>query len=162
MLASLVLVLVLTVTASLVIGRRYVVINNSPSVAPGLYIRVNQQPGIGTLVDFRVPTPARTYVFDRAGSDGSDWYILKPIIAVAGDCVDTTGPWLMINGQRVAPMTTHDSAQRILPVWRAQRCLEEGEFFVFSDRIANSFDSRHYGPIRREQIDAVREPVYLW
>ena len=161
-LTFLALVMAMTGSAALLLGQRYLVINTSPSVAPGIYIGVNQEPGIGALVDFQVPHSARCYVFDRTGHDGSNWYILKPIIAGAGDLIDTTGPWLAINGQRVAPMTTHDSAGRALPVWRARRLLNEGEFFVFSDRIANSFDSRHYGPIRREQIDAVRKPAYLW
>jgi type IV secretory pathway protease TraF len=51
---------------------------------------------------------------------------------------------------------------RSLPLWRDNRVLGPDEFFVFSDRIPNSFDSRCYGPIRRQQIDAVRKPWITW
>jgi len=43
----------------------------------------------------------------------------------------------------------------LLPIWPDRRVLNADEFFVFSGRIPNSFDSRCYGPIQRTQIDAV-------
>ena len=45
------------------------------------------------------------------------------------------------------------------PRWRACRRLDAGEFFVFSNRIPNSFDSRYYGPVRREAIVGVFRPI---
>ena len=144
-------------------GHRVVVINTSPSVAPGLYVRCAMEPVVGRIVDFRIPSLARHYVQVRTGQDGEDWYILKPIAAGPGDRVDTTGSSLIINGRAIAPMPPDfDSAGRPLPVWRQNRVLESDEFFVFSARIRNSFDSRCYGPIKREQIDAVRKPLITW
>ena len=70
---------------------RILVINTSPSVAPGLYLRSSQDPAVGRLVDFCVPLAARPYVRDRTGYGGDDWYILKPIAAGPGDLIDTTG-----------------------------------------------------------------------
>jgi type IV secretory pathway protease TraF len=55
-----------------------------------------------------------------------------------------------------------DGHGRRLPLWRADRILHTGEFFVFSNRIPNSFDSRCYGPIRRQQIAAVRKAIVVW
>ena len=54
-----------------------------------------------------------------------------------------------------ARVLAQDSESRPLPRWRACRRLGEGEFFVFSNRIPNSFDSRYYGPVRREAIVGV-------
>lgn len=143
--------------------RRVVVINTSPSVAPGLYLRSSEAPAVGKLVDFCIPPPARDYVRERTGNAGEDWYILKPITAGPGDRVDTIGDSLVINGRRVAPMPPPtDHNDRPLPVWRACRVLSDDEFFVFSNRIPNSFDSRCYGPIRRSQIDSVRKPLLTW
>ena len=143
--------------------QRMLVINTSPSVAPGLYLRSSEQAGVGKLVDFRIPPAARDYVRGRTGNDGQDWYILKPIAAGPGDCVATTGSWLIINGRQIAPMPPMtDGNGRQLPLWRADRVLSSGEFFVFSDRIPNSFDSRCYGPISREQISAVRKALIIW
>ena len=53
-----------------------------------------------------------------------------------------------------------DSAGRPLPAWRIRRVLGPDEFFVFSSRIANSFDSRCYGPITRKDIQAVRKACH--
>jgi conjugative transfer signal peptidase TraF len=144
-------------------GHRAVVINTSPSVAPGLYVRSAIKPAVGQIVDFCIPEHAKHYVQDRTGEACDDWYILKPIAAGPGDRVDTTGEWLVINGHKTAPMPPpKDSAGRPLPVWRQSRVLGADEFFVFSNRIANSFDSRCYGPIARNQIDSVRRPLMTW
>jgi conjugative transfer signal peptidase TraF len=146
-----------------VVGPRVVVINTSPSVAPGLYLRSTTEPTVGQIIDFRIPRRAEHYVQDRTGQDGQDWYILKPIAAGPGDQVNTTGPLLIINGRAIAPMPPNtDSAGRPLPVWRENRTLGPDEFFVFSARIPNSFDSRCYGPITRNEIASVRRPLLTW
>ena len=145
------------------VGRRVVVINTSPSVAPGLYVRCAIEPAVGRIVDFRIPYPAQHYVRERTGQDGEDWYILKPIAAGPGDRVDTTGSSLVLNGCAIAPMPPDlDGAGRSLPVWRENRMLGPDEFFVFSARIPNSFDSRCYGPITRKEIASVRRPLITW
>jgi conjugative transfer signal peptidase TraF len=144
-------------------GNRQIVINTSPSVPPGLYVRSTEPPRVGAIVDFRIPPSARQYVFARAGNSGEDWYILKPIVAGPGDRVDTMGERLVINGRPIAPMPSRkDDGGRRLPLWRQNRVLAEDEFFVFSGRIANSFDSRCYGPLHRQQIEAVRRAVITW
>jgi conjugative transfer signal peptidase TraF len=143
--------------------RRVLVINTSPSVAPGLYLRSSDEPAVGKLVDFCIPPAARDYVRGRTGNSGENWYILKPIVAGPGDWVDTTGDSLIVNGCRIAPMPPRtDSNGRPLPVWRKSCVLTADEFFVFSNRIPNSFDSRCYGPITRGEIDAVRKPLMTW
>jgi conjugative transfer signal peptidase TraF len=144
-------------------ANRQIVINTSPSVQPGLYVRSSEAPAVGAIVDFRIPAPAQPYVRVRTGNSGEDWYILKPIAAGPGDRIDTTGDWVIINGHRLAPMPpAEDGAGRPLPTWRESRVLGPDEFFVFSDRILNSFDSRCYGPIHRDQIEAVRRPLVTW
>jgi conjugative transfer signal peptidase TraF len=148
---------------SMLFADRQIVINTSPSVAPGFYIRCSASPRVGAIVDFRIPPAAQAYIFARTGNVGSNWYILKPIAAGPGDQVDTTGDWLVINGRRIAPMPPGtDHSARHLPVWRGNRALGSDEFFVFSGRIPNSFDSRCYGPIDRSQIESVRAPLVTW
>jgi conjugative transfer signal peptidase TraF len=148
---------------SIIFANRQLVINTSPSVAPGLYLRSTAAPAVGQIVDFRIPHSARNYIETRTGQNGEDWYILKPIAAGPSDRVDTTGEWLVINGRQIAPMPpTNDSGGRSLPIWRANRVLGSDEFFVFSNRIPNSFDSRCYGPIRRQEIESVRTPWITW
>lgn len=146
-------------------AHRQIVVNTSPSVVPGLYVRSAQTPAVGCLVEFRVPPAAAGYIRarTRGRTGGEDWYILKPVAAGPGDDVDCTGEWLLINGRRVAPMPpSQDAAGFALPAWREHRILRTDEFFVFSNRISNSFDSRCYGPVQRRDITAVRRPLLTW
>lgn len=160
--AALALTTVIAV-ASAFFANRQVVINTSPSVQPGIYIRSSAAPNVGAIVDFEIPAAAQPYIRARSGYSGESWYILKPIVAGPGDQVDTLGGWLIVNEKRIAPMPPReDSAGRPLPTWRGCRRLAEDEFFVFSARIPNSFDSRCYGPIPRREIMAVRRPLITW
>ena len=144
-------------------ANRQIVINNSPSVEPGLYLRSSAEPAVGRIVDFRIPVSARPYILSRTGQTGKDWYILKPVVAGPGDIVDCTGPSLFINERWIGPMPPRfDSAGRQLPAWRQRRELGPDEFFVFSSRIPDSFDSRCYGPISRCEIASVRRPLIRW
>ena len=148
---------------SMLFADRQFVINTSPSVQPGIYVRSSDAPRVGVIIDFRIPPMARGYVRARTGDGGEDWYILKPIVAGPGDRVDTTGSWLVINGRRIAPMPPpRDRAGHPLPIWHARRILGPGEFFVFSGRITNSFDSRCYGPVSRSEIESVRRALITW
>jgi len=155
-------VLGMWMTLSLLLAHRQIVINTSPSVAPGLYMRVNEKPQVGRIIDFRIPHLAWAYIKERTGHTGKHWYILKPIAAGPGDRINTIGPWLYINGRKTAPIYIHDEKGRLLPHWRADCVLGPGEYFVYSSRIWNSFDSRYYGPIRRRHIAAVRAPLVNW
>jgi type IV secretory pathway protease TraF len=160
--AGLTLTAVLAV-ASTFFADRQVVINTSPSVQPGIYLRSNATPTVGAIVDFEIPAAAQPYIQARSGNRGDNWYILKPIIAGPEDQVDTLGDWLVVNGKRMATMPPReDSAGRPLPIWRACRRLGTDEFFVFSSRIPNSFDSRCYGPIKLSMISAVRRAILIW
>jgi conjugative transfer signal peptidase TraF len=144
-------------------SNRQIVINTSHSVTPGLYVRWATEPAVNRLIDFHIPLSARRYLEHRTGKDATGWYILKPIVAGPGDKVDTIGSWLQINGRAIAPMPPDlDNDGRPLPVWRDNRVLRTDEFFVFSARIPNSFDSRSYGPIKRKDIASVRRPLITW
>ena len=152
----------LFIATSLLLANRQLVINTSPSVAPGIYISVDEKPAVGRIVDFRIPARAWPYIRQRTGHMGRNWYILKPIAAGPGDRVNTMGHWLYINGRKIAPIYTHDEKGRLLPHWRADCVLGSHEHFVYSSRIWNSFDSRYYGPISQNQITAVRQPLLAW
>ena len=81
---------------SWLLADRQIVINTSPSVAPGIYLRIDKRPAIGRIVDFRIPARAWPYIRQRTGHTGRYWYILKPIAAGPGDTVNTMGRWLYI------------------------------------------------------------------
>ncbi len=154
-------------TASLSIGfaDRQVVINTSPSVHPGIYVRTAAAPAVGTLVEFRLP-PAACGVRPLAGGGG------RP--SPTGTCSSRSWPARATGSTRRATDCSstagrsprcrrdRDGDGRPLPRWRASRRLGPDEFFAFSARIPNSFDSRCYGPVRRDQITAVRRLLWAW
>lgn len=144
---------------------RQFIVDTSPSVTPGLYVRTGAAPTVGALVEFRLPADAQPYVRSRVadGQPVADWYLLKPVVAGPGDRVDTTGDWLVVNDRPVGQMPPpRDAAGRPLPRWRADRRLGPGEFFAYSDRVPNSFDSRCFGPVRAADVTAVRRLAWAW
>ena len=134
--------------------------NQTDSEPEGLYVRVAAAPRVGRLIAFRTPGPAFPYADARMGYL-HQVPILKKIAAGEGDLVCARGDILVINGRRRAPVAALDRTGRPLPHWDGCRALLRGEFFVFSDRISNSFDSRYYGPVRGGSILGVFEPLAL-
>lgn len=132
--------------------------NRSPSEPLGLYVRSPGHPVRGAIIAFRAPAPAFPYA-DAQMSYLRQVPLLKAIAAGEGDQVCTDGGVLTINGIRRAPVLTHDNRGAGLPLWIGCRAMARGEFFVFSDRIPNSFDSRYFGPVTTREILGVFRPV---
>jgi conjugative transfer signal peptidase TraF len=131
--------------------------NRSESEPLGLYVRSAAALDRGQIIAFPAPPSALSYASGRMA------YlrripILKEVAAMPGDTVCTLDGKLTINGAWRAPILSQDRQGRPLPRWQACRRLETGEIFVFSNRIPNSFDSRYYGPVRREAVVGVFRP----
>jgi len=134
--------------------------NRTASEPEGLYLRQAEPVRVGALVAFPAPAAAFPY------ADGHMNYlrrvpVLKSVAAVSGDQVCTGDGRLVINGQVRAPILNKDRRGAVLPRWNGCRRLQDGEVFVFSDRIPNSFDSRYFGPVNRAEIVGVFRPVTL-
>ena len=115
---------------------------------------------VGALIAFRAPSAAYPY------ADGHMAYlrrvpVLKHVAAVSGDQVCTANGRLEINGRVRAPILRQDRRGAALPRWRGCRRLRDGEVFVFSDRIPNSFDSRYFGPVSHAEIVGVFRPLAI-
>ena len=132
--------------------------NPTPSEPVGFYVRSGERPRRGRIIAFRTPDRAFPY------ADGRMNYlrripILKEIAAGEGDTVCTNDGVLTINGRRRAPVLLVDGHGANLPLWRGCRRMARNEFFVFSDRVPNSFDSRYYGPVTLASIIGVFRPL---
>ena len=137
-----------------------VIHNPSDSIPRGFYARTSAEPVKGGIIAFQIPAMGRPYAaahmppLIRAG-------VIKRIAAGEGDRVCTTGPeGLAINGKPIAPIVAEDRFGRPLPHWRGCRALTAGEYFVFSNRIPNSYDSRYYGPVKSSDIIGTYRPVW--
>lgn len=132
--------------------------NATPSEPEGLYIRSTLPPAVGTIIAFHLPEPAFSYV-DRAMPYLRTRSVLKSVAAGSGDEVCAGSGGLVINGLRRGPIAVRDSQGRDLPHWTGCRRLRADELFVFSARVPNSFDSRYFGPVRRDAVLGVYRRV---
>lgn len=136
--------------------------NATESLPPGFYRLCLEPPAVGRIIRFRLPERIHGYVRLRMGHVNAGWTILKPVVAGEGDSVCVTDDAFSLNGQRLAGVPQTDSLGQPVPVWRECRPLNAGEFFVFSDRIERSLDSRYLGPIQGKDIRGVYVPLWTW
>ncbi len=141
-------------------ARPLVLWNRTASEPEGLYLRQAAPLRIGALAAFPVPASAFPYA-DRHMSYLRRVPVLKTVAAVSGDQVCTGDDRLVINGEVRAPILKTDRRGAVLPRWNGCRRLRDGEVFVFSDRIPNSFDSRYFGPVHQAEIVGVFRPLAL-
>jgi conjugative transfer signal peptidase TraF len=144
-------VLAVGTAVSALAGPPVVLLNTSPSEPLGIYFRTAEAPAVGRIVAFRLPAAAFAYV-DQTMPYLRRRPLLKSIAAGPGDQVCTEQGSLAINGARRAPISRQDPQGRSLPQWSGCRRLGADEFFVYSPRVPNSFDSRYYGPVHRDAI----------
>lgn len=126
----------------------------TPSLPPGLYIRTFEPPKVGMIAAFWVPEAAKHYKALIGEDVHDDFLFMKPIVAGPADHVCQRSPnRALVNRINVAGQATSDQVDRQQPpLWQICRSLAEDEFFMLSTYLPNSFDSRHFGPIRRIQI----------
>lgn len=146
-------------TGALDRGPPVAVINETPSLPPGLYLR---RPGAplsrGAVVTVRQPQKARSYL-SALGVPG-DLRLLKRIAATGGDRVCARDGWILAPDRTVAvPMLV--GADRAAPVWTECRRLGPDEVFVLGDT-PNSFDSRYFGPVRHDAVEGIYQEVIRW
>ena len=134
--------------------------NDTPSEAEGLYLRTEGRPAVGRLVSFMTPPAAAPYV-DRHLAMLRRTPVLKALAAGPGDFVCTASGRLVIDGQVMAAVAAKDPRGVRLPQWNGCRRLRAGEWFAFSDRVPNSFDSRYFGPISADQVIAAYRPLWV-
>lgn len=126
---------------------------SSASLPAGLYMRSFEPVQRGAIVAFSAPAIARRYQERDGARAPSSYLFIKPVAAGPGDrvCNDPKNG-LEINDVWIAPLVQFDSLWSPLPIWRSCRRLRDKEFFIFSDTVPNSFDSRYYGIVQARQI----------
>lgn len=140
-------------------GPPMVLINDSPSVAKGLYVRSFETDlARGTLVTLAQPAAAQAYL-GRLGFP-TDLPLLKRVAATSDDWVCAADGWLMAGHRRV-PVARRDRQGRVLAAWTGCRRLGSDELLLLGDS-ASSFDSRYFGPVRRTAVAASYRELVRW
>ncbi|KAF0180773.1 MAG: putative conjugal transfer protein [Caulobacteraceae bacterium] len=131
----------------------WVIYNGSPSVPVGFYIRDQRPLGLGAYVTLRAEDAAPAYAQLRDFTDRTDRFI-KRVAATGGARICADGDRVILPGDGVVERVSRDTAGRELPTWQGCRTLGADEVFLVGDT-ADSFDSRYWGPVRRDVIEGV-------
>ncbi|MGX5829302.1 S26 family signal peptidase [Mesorhizobium sp. 43Arga] len=73
--------------------------------------------------------------------------LLKHVLALGGQMVCRRGAAIIAHGKIYGTALEHDSKGRPLPAWRGCHVLADGEVFLMNWDVADSFDSRYFGPL---------------
>ncbi|MDZ4059791.1 MAG: S26 family signal peptidase [Brevundimonas sp.] len=134
-------------------------VNESPSLPRGLYLRdPGATPGRGATVALAQPAAGRTYL--RSLGMPAEVLLIKRVAAVGGDRVCRRGDAIELAGRSV-PVRGRDRRGAVLPQWRDCRRLGPDELFLLGDT-AGSFDSRYFGPVRRDDVEGVFRESLTW
>ena len=133
-------------------------INESPSLPRGLYLRACLPIEPGAVVAVPQPAAVRLYL-ERLGMP-RDVLLLKRVSAVGGDYVCAVDGMVVTPGRRARTLG-RDRQGAVLPAWRECRFLARDEVFLLGDT-PGSFDSRYFGPVRRSDVAGVYREVLTW
>jgi type IV secretory pathway protease TraF len=133
-------------------------INESPSLPRGLYLRAGMSIEPGAVVAVPQPWTVRPYL-ERMGMPG-DVLLLKRVAAIGGDRVCAADGGVQTPGRRTRALD-RDRRGAVLPVWRGCRLMAADEVFLLGDT-TGSFDSRYFGPVRRSDVVGVYREVLTW
>jgi type IV secretory pathway protease TraF len=134
-------------------------VNESPSIPRGLYLRaLDQRLRPGAVVAVAPPPEARRYLEGLGMPPGTP--LLKRVAAVAGDHVCRQGADLQWRGGAVRALS-RDRRGIGLPAWSGCRRLAADELLVLGDT-PTSFDSRYFGPARRAAVEGVYVEALTW
>jgi conjugative transfer signal peptidase TraF len=132
--------------------------NASGSVPLGLY-RIERAPvRRGDLVLIRLP-PDIAALAHRRGYLPKSAYLIKFVLAVAGDQVCRLGANVLVRGVLAAHALPRDRLGRRMPVWHGCRRLASSELFVLAAN-PQSFDSRYFGLVSVRAV--IGRAVLLW
>lgn len=126
------------------------IVNETPSIPRGLYVRTPGPLAHGAVVAFAPPRRARA-TLAALGYPGDVW-LLKRVAARPGEAVTVAALPRLRTDRRGAP----------LPQAPDTLTLSDGEMFVLGDTGAQSFDSRYFGPVRITDVLGAYRLVWSW
>lgn len=151
--SALILIAILTIGTFLLHSFGYsVVYSGSISMPRGFYaVTPVGEIQRGDIVLFHAPESAAQLIRQNHWGPRSG-LLLKHVVGLPGDSVCERGGTLWLNGQSIVPVYRFYAPGKELP--HASFCgrLAFDQYLLLSKTIARSFDSRYFGPIKRENI----------
>ncbi|MGA7634789.1 MAG: S26 family signal peptidase [Terriglobales bacterium] len=138
---------------------RWFTVNRTPSSAPrGIYLRTAARPGRGKLVEVCLPhevalfAASRAYIRSAGRCNENTEPIIKEIDGIQGDEVYVDPATILATDSGGRPMT------QAFPGWHR---IPAGQIWL-DGSARNSFDSRYFGALPIENVNAVLEPLWTW
>lgn len=102
------------------------------------------------------PTRGDIIIVSGAKKGSSDW-LVKRVIAVAGETVEIKGGYVFVNGTPLLdePYVMQNGVTEPVIEKPSKFIVGENEYFYLGDNRENSSDSRNYGVCKREQVVGV-------
>ena len=134
--------------------------NASASVPIGFYlINRPRDVRIGDLVAVMPPKPLADFMVER-GYIGRNVPLLKHVAALPGQQVCRTGNAITVDDVRFGDALDRDRRGRPLPIWQGCRKVADGDIFLMNVSVADSLDSRYFGPIAASTVIGQATPLY--
>lgn len=93
----------------------FILLNRTPSMPIGLYVRTSDPIELGSIVTVEVHEVAHAYALER--EVGPDFRLLKRVAATSGNIVCADGYQILIDGEVRAVRSARDSVGRPLRSW---------------------------------------------
>ena len=142
-------------------------INVTPSMKEGIYIRASGEIKRGDIVAACLPDPYKTiglekfYIEKGRKCDGAD-PVIKKVIAVPGDDVILAGDYISVNHHRILLKTKNqDGMGRMLSIYPRGTYSHTKGYWLVGTNSPNSWDSRYWGAIPKTQILYKLKPVWV-
>lgn len=138
-----------------------VILNETPSMAEGAYLRVGDVADLkrGDIIAMPMNSAARNYLVKKLGYP-KDTMLIKRVAGLSGDLVCRQGSVVTIN-KRALVAARADRQGKPLPAWFGCRTLSTNEVFILGDHPA-SFDSRYFGPVSGGELVGIYRAVITW
>ncbi len=147
-------------------------VNTTPSMPVGLWRveAISDEPRRGEIVTVCPPdipmmreASARGYIGTGSCSGGYE-PLVKRVAAIAGDMVHVSPAGINVNGEAVTgtAQLNQDSAGRMMQPYPAGvHQVPAFHVWLLSGHDPRSFDSRYFGPVSAENVQAVARPVWV-
>ena len=143
-------------------------LNITPSIKTGFYIKATGEIHRGDFVALCMPEPnksvalSRGYIMTGEACKGTIPF-LKQVLAVPGDDVKLTMDYMQVNGQRYFIKTMKkDHLGRFLVAYPRGGYKNTQGYWLIGTNSQNSWDSRYWGPVAKEQLLYRLHPLIMF
>jgi conjugative transfer signal peptidase TraF len=138
-----------------------IIINETPSMQKGLYVRIDDAQDLerGEIIALPMPKNAKDYLVGTLGYP-ADTYLIKRVAALPGDIVCRQADTLSVAGKTLQAKD-HDTRGNVLPNWQGCHQLSNERIFIQGDH-PGSFDSRYFGSVSQHALSGTYRQVLSW